>query len=66
MKDAFDLLAKQVDSLDEKVEKRLDKLEEKVDTLINYRFYFSGVAAAVGAIFGSISAVVIAWISGHK
>jgi len=52
---AFELLVKQ-----------LDRVEDKVDELVRWRYYFTGAAAVVGAIFGGISSVIVAWISGRN
>ena len=52
---AFDLLVSQI-----------DRLETKVDELIRWKYYFTGVAAVIGAIFGGISSLLLAWISSGK
>lgn len=49
---AFELLLSQI-----------NRLEEKVDELIRWKYYFTGVAAVIGAFFGGIASLVVAWIS---
>lgn len=45
---------------------QLERIEDKVDDLVKWRYYFTGAAAIVGALFGGISAVVVSWFTGVK
>jgi hypothetical protein len=59
---AFELITKQLDRLEDKCK----NIDEKVDGLVRWKFYFTGVASVVGAIFGGLASIVLAWISRGK
>lgn len=45
---------------------QLERIEDKVDDLMAWRYYFTGAAAVVGALFGGITSFVVSWLSGVK
>lgn len=45
---------------------QINRLEQKVDELIRWKYYFTGVAAVVGSIFGGGVSLIIAWVSSLK
>lgn len=42
---------------------QINRLEDKVDELVRWKYYFTGVAAVIGAMFGGVASLVVAWVS---